>query len=183
MLSSPVLEKLRLGDQPKFKANLGYIVSTSLGYRVNTCLERITDNIFKRVTDFVFRYSICALCFRIAIPEIKNRETGSYKRGPRGSWMLSRWTEAKQTEERWHCFWSCWWWKTVVIVKNEMSVVMVTAGLSSYSCGKSHHMRWILPSPFHSQRSQDTTSCNVYEAQQHYGKISIKAQEWLSHWW
>lgn len=63
MLSSPVLEKLRLGDQPKFKANLGYIVSTSLGYRVNTCLERITD--------FVFRYSICALCFRIAIPEIK----------------------------------------------------------------------------------------------------------------
>lgn len=71
MLSSPVLEKLRLGDQPKFKANLGYIVSTSLGYRVNTCLERITDNLFKRVTDFVFRYSICALCFRTAIPEIK----------------------------------------------------------------------------------------------------------------
>lgn len=71
MLSSPVLEKLRLGDQHKFKANLGYIVSTSLGYRVNTCLETITDNVFKRITDFVFRYSICALCFRTAIPEIK----------------------------------------------------------------------------------------------------------------
>lgn len=156
MLSSPVPEKLRLGDQPKFKANLGYIVSTSLGYRVNTCLERITDNIFKRITDFCLQVFYLCSVLQDCSSRNKNRKTGSYKRGPRSSWMLSRWREAKQTEERWPCFWSCWWWRTVVTVKNEMSVVMVTAGLGSYSCRKSHHMRWLLPSPFHSQRRQDT---------------------------
>lgn len=33
------------------------------------------------------------------------------------------------------------------------------------------------------KKAEHVTSYNANEAQQYYGKISIKAQEWLSQWW